>query len=55
MLLRVILYSIIGYIVYSVFRRVIRMFAPQQPRPGGREQKYSPKDGAVDADYEELD
>ena len=55
MILRTILYSIIAFVVYSVFRRVMRMFTRPAPSPGNTGKQHSDRDGAVEAEYEELD
>jgi hypothetical protein len=55
-LFRLIIMSIIAYIVYAVIRRFLRplMSGTRKTRPQAKE-KYSRKDGAIDAEYEEVD
>ncbi len=55
MILRFILYSVIAYFVFNLLRRFFpfAQSAPQTHRQHGK--RYSPKDGAVEADFEEID
>jgi len=55
MILRAIFYSIIAFIVYNVFRRVMRMFSRPASSPDETGRQHSERDGAVEAEYEELD
>lgn len=58
---RLIILTVIAYAIYHVLQRFFRALAPgRQNRPPQNRstqnaKKYSAKDGAVDADFEELD
>jgi hypothetical protein len=56
-ILRLIIMSVIAYVVYAVIRRFLHplMGAASRKNSTPQQNTYSKKDGAIDADYEEID